>query len=151
MKRRMPFASMGLGVMLSLGGCLGSAVNSVGRSSGAPERVRVGNAQVIDAEHLAERGGDLLSAIASRVANLRVHRTSHCPEIRIRGTSSIQGPSDPKIYVDGQPAANTCILDMMDVTNVLRVEVYPMGVRSRPGYLSHPHGLILVFLRDADS
>ena len=31
--------------------------------------------------------------------------------------------------------------------DVARVEVYPQGVTRRPGYGTHAHGLILVFMR----
>ena len=32
-----------------------------------------------------------------------------------------------------------------------RIEVYPMGMTSRPGYPSSGHGLILIFLARADT
>ncbi len=51
--------------------------------------------------------------------------------------------------MDGTRALDTCILGMLRAGDVRRVEIYPMGVTTRPGYSPHSHGLILVFLREA--
>jgi hypothetical protein len=56
---------------------------------------------------------------------------------------------NPQVYVDGTRATDTCILQSLRSDDVDSVEVYPMGVTKRPGYATHAHGLILVFLRGA--
>jgi len=48
-------------------------------------------------------------------------------------------------------ATDTCILESLRAQDVESVEIYPMGFTTRPGYASHAHGLILVFLLGAKS
>ena len=144
-----PIVGMLSAVVLT--GCLGSApVDSEGTTMS--KRSRVGTAIVIAGEQLWSQSGDLMTVVKNRVASMQIRRSRNdpCPEIVIRGRKSIQGPSDPKIYVDGTPAANTCILEMLTPTNVERVEVYPSGISRRPGYFTDPNGLILVFSRDGE-
>lgn len=111
---------------------------------------RVTNGTVIDGEELRRGGGSLLRAIDRKVYSMEVRETAGCPAITMRGQKTVVTSSNPKVYLDGQPAMDTCILDQVRVHDVARVEVYPMGVTSRPGYLAHPHGLILVFTRTAE-
>jgi hypothetical protein len=73
--------------------------------------------------------------------------TANCPEVYLRGRSSLESASDASIYVNGQRAANTCVLEILYSFDLESVEIYPMGVTSRPGYVSDPDGLILVFMR----
>lgn len=106
---------------------------------------------VLSGPDLQEHDGNLLDFLTSRVSGLSVDDGGFpCPRVDIRGRKSLIGASDPGIYVDGVRAANTCVLQMMSTRAVKRVEVYPMGVSSRPGYKNHPNGLILIFL-DAGS
>jgi len=49
--------------------------------------------------------------------------------------------------VDGARATDTCVLESLRATDIGRVEVYPQGFTSRPGYRTHAEGLILVFMR----
>lgn len=139
---------------LALTGCLGTAPHGTESSYFEPEsRTAPSNATVIRGSVLRS-GGQLLDALVSRVSNMRVRRSStfgDCPVISIRGQKRLMGPSEPLVYVDGTRAVNTCILNQMRADDVDRVEVYPMGVTSRPGYQSHAHGLVLVFSRRAGS
>lgn len=124
-----------------LAGCLGTAP----AERGSP--ARFGNAVVISGDQLAGGGANLLRLVRHRVASMQVRETSGCPEVTLRGAKSIHGLAAPTVYVDGQRAANTCILEMLHTGDVQRVEVYPMGVTNRPGYLANGAGLILVFMR----
>ena len=62
---------------------------------------------------------------------------------------SFQGTVNPHVYVDGTRATDTCVLTSLRSHDVERVEVYPQGVTRRPGYGTHAHGLILVFMKQA--
>ena len=46
---------------------------------------------------------------------------------------------------------DTCPLVTIQAVSTERIEVYPMGMTSRPGYPSSGHGLILIFLARADT
>jgi hypothetical protein len=133
--------------MTVLSGCLGSAPRN---GDGTAHRPRAAGAITIEGEQLWAQKTDLMTAVKNRVASMEVGRSSTCPRITIRGQKSVQGPSDPRIYVDGMPAVNTCILDMLNTLDVELVEVYPGGVTRRPGYPADPYGLILVFSRRAE-
>lgn len=104
---------------------------------------------VLSGPNLREHGGSLLSFLFGRVSGMDVdYSTYPCPSIQIRGRKSLVGSSDPIVYVDGARTANSCILEDLHTRDLSRVEVYPMGVANRPGYESHPNGLILVFIRN---
>lgn len=135
--------------------CVGTAPGqfaSQGFAPAAEEDVatRVTNGTVIEGEELQKRGGSLLRAIDREVYSMEVRETAGCPAITMRGQKTVVTSSNPKVYLDGMPAMDTCILNQVRPHDVARVEVYPMGVTSRPGYLAHPHGLILVFTRSAE-
>jgi hypothetical protein len=96
--------------------------------------------------------GTLLSAIRGKVPNLRIQRPSgRCPQITLRSSATLvsDGLVNPHVYVDGTRTSDTCILESLRTQDVESVEVYPMGVTSRPGYGRHAHGLILVFMRSS--
>jgi hypothetical protein len=57
---------------------------------------------------------------------------------------------NPQVYVDGTRTVDTCILESLTTDNIESIEIYPMGVTMRPGYSTHAHGLILIFMRGAD-
>jgi hypothetical protein len=115
------------------------------------EPFRHGGAQVIVLEdaQLQRASGSLLHTLTGVVSQLRVRGRDICPRLEMRGRNSIQGPSDPSVYLDGTMAGNTCLLEQLRSADVRRVEVYPMGVTSRPGYRASSGGLILLFSRDA--
>jgi hypothetical protein len=76
---------------------------------------------------------------------------SRCPNLELRGKDSVTGSSNPDVYVDGTRTVDTCPLVTIQAIDTRRVEVYSLGVTSRPGYPSSGHGLILIFLQRADS
>jgi hypothetical protein len=94
-------------------------------------------------------GSSVLDGLRSRFPSMHVRTNGQCPDIFIRGHNSIQSSNAPRVYVDGQRAADSCILNMMRASDVARVEIYPTGHTNRPGYLADPNGLILVFTRSA--
>lgn len=96
-------------------------------------------------------GRTVLEGLRSRFPTMQVRSNGYCPDIIIRGRGSIQSGNSPRVYVDGQRAADSCILNMLRAGDVRLVEIYPGGHTGRPGYLSDPNGLILVFTRGAQS
>lgn len=134
--------------VLGLAACLGSAPSSHDDSPRRPGRT--GGATVVDGSQLLT-GLGLLDALTGRVSLMQVRHAGGCPEIIMRGRKTFVGSPNPQVYVDGQRAGDTCILEQLQTANVERVEVYPMGVTFRPGYRASPNGLILVFSRKAPS
>lgn len=104
---------------------------------------------VVSGTALLGHGGSVLDAVASRVAGMQVDFTGleRCPAITLRSAKDLRGRKFPDVYVDGTRAGNTCILESLRAADVERVEVYPMGFTTRPGYGHSTHGLILVFMR----
>ncbi len=127
-------------------GCLGFPLSS--RSSEPDATPNDLSVTVLGADELENEHGTLLDAMLRNVPSIQVGDPARCPALSLRGPSTMPGVSDPRIYVDGARAVDTCILTMLHAGDVERVEIYPMGVTTRPGYASHAHGLILVFLRD---
>ena len=101
----------------------------------------------------ADPGRTVLDAIKRAMPQLRVSDWSrnHCPTVQLRGKDSVTGSSDPDVYVDGTRTGDTCPLVTLQATETRRIEVYPLGVTSRPGYPSSGHGLILIFVERADT
>ena len=123
--------------------------------SQAPENERYeviqdDGATVLTSRVLHQSRLSLLDILQQRLPNLHVDGTGNCPEVYLRGRSSIAHESNAAIFVDGQEAVNSCILEAIFAFDLDRVEVYPMGVTTRPGYRSDPDGLILIFVRRAD-
>ncbi len=107
-----------------------------------------GGATVISGVTLEDETGSVLDALVGRVPNLRIRRVSGgCPQISLRTSVSFESVTNPQVYVDGTQITDTCILESLLAQNVELVEIYPMGVTTRPGYATHSHGLILVFTR----
>ncbi len=107
-----------------------------------------GGAVVLTEAALSDGPGSVLGAMTGKVPNFRVRRTAGaCPQITLRSNVSFAQISNPHVYVDGTRATDTCILDSLRAIDVDRVEVYPQGYTTRPGYGTHAHGLILVFMR----
>jgi hypothetical protein len=105
---------------------------------------------VLTGQSLMDGPGDLLSTLVGKIPSLRMRRMAEqCPQITLRGAASFQSATNPHVYVDGARATDTCVLEVLDARDVERVEVYPTGVSARPGYGTHAHGLILVFMRGA--
>ena len=152
----LPGAILGCTLLAACAGAAPASYTSSGFLSPgeaeSPPRTRMASATVLDGSLLARRSGNLLSVMRSRISNMRIQQTDDglCPQITLRGRKTFVGNSNPQVYVNGQRANDTCILETTQIGDVDRIEVYPMGVAGRPGYRAHPYGLILVFLRTAD-
>ncbi len=99
---------------------------------------------VIEREALARNDIPVLDLLRYRVPGMKVNPTDDCPEVILRGKSTFITNSSAAIYVDGERAANTCVLSMLSTFHLARVEVYPGGVPPS-GYLTSPYGVILLF------
>ncbi|HVH09247.1 MAG TPA: TonB-dependent receptor plug domain-containing protein [Gemmatimonadales bacterium] len=121
---------------------------------GTPHGPATAGAVIITGQALsADPGLTVLDAIRRAMPQLRVSDWSrnHCPLVQLRGKDSVAGSSEPDVYVDGTRTADTCPLVTLQAMETRRIEVYPLGVTSRPGYPSSGHGLILIFVERADS
>lgn len=110
-----------------------------------PETEQVGDAVVITSAILQQRSRTLLGVMREQLPFMQVVDASPCPDLYLRGRSTLQSESNPAIYVDGQRSTNTCVLEMMNSLDVNRIEVYPSGVPRNPKYPTSPYGLILIF------
>ena len=110
-----------------------------------------GHAIVVDGTDLEARGADLLAVLRNRVAGMQVDRSGVCPRVVLRNQKSIFGDNSPLVYVDGTRTVDACVLDMLQPSDVARVEVYLQGITPRTGYEGNPNGLILIFMRTAGS
>ena len=118
------------------------------RTGGGIENV--GGATVISGAALGDFSGSVLDALQGRVPGMKIlPHLDQCPQISLRSHVSFQSVVNPQVYVDGTRTVDTCILNSLRTQDVESVEVYPMGVTKRPGYATHAHGLILVFMRGA--
>ena len=110
----------------------------------------VGGAIIVSGRALDEHRGSILDALEGRVPGMKVlPHLDQCPQISLRSHVTFQSIVNPQVYVDGTRATDTCILRTIRTDNVESIEVYPTGVTTRPGYATHAHGLILVFMRGA--
>jgi hypothetical protein len=99
-------------------------------------------------------GRTVLDVIRNSMPQLRITgwtQYTRCPMLELRGRDSMEGSNDPDVYVDGTRTNDTCPLVTIQAVSTERVEVYPLGMTSRPGYPSSGHGLILIFLARADT
>jgi hypothetical protein len=103
-----------------------------------------GGHTVIEREVLIRSDVPVLDVLRYRVPGLSVSPRDDCPEVTLRGKSTFVTASNPAIYVDGQRAANTCVLTMLSTFHLARIEDYPDGIPPA-GYLTHPSGVILIF------
>lgn len=109
----------------------------------------IAGATVVTAEELHTHGGTVLRAILGKVPNLKVEfvGVGRCPSIALRRAKDFRGYNYPSVYLDGTHAQNTCILESLQAGDLDRVEIYPQGFTTRPGYATSTHGLILLFSR----
>ena len=112
-----------------------------------PDTESRNGATIITSAVLQRSSQPLLDVMRTRLPYMQVVNGSPCPEIYLRGRSTLVTASNPAIYVDGQRATNTCVLQMLDASDLDRVEIYPSGVPKKPGYLNDPYGVILIFGR----
>jgi len=139
-----------LGLALFLSGC--AALQNPARSTRTEGGIRnEGGATIISGVALDEQRGTILDALQGRVPGLRILRhVDQCPQISLRSHVTFMTVVNPYVYVDGTRAVDTCILESLITDNVDSVEIYPMGVTKRPGYATHAHGLILIFMLGTD-
>lgn len=127
-------------------GCAHGTSQRDGRQSVSMEN----GAVVLSGAALLDGNGTVLDAMSGKVPNFRVrHASDPCPVIALRSAGSVRSVTAPQVYVDGARSSDTCILESLSSRDVERVEVYPLGFTTRPGYAPHSHGLILVFMRSS--
>jgi hypothetical protein len=105
------------------------------------------SATVITAAELGAMNRPLLEIMRQRLPGMHVTQTEGCPNIVLRGRSTVTTSSAPAIYVDGNQSSNTCILNELRTVDLDQVEIYPGGVPPRAGYRAHPYGVILIFFK----
>jgi hypothetical protein len=140
-----------LGFALVIAGC--ASLKNPMRSDRTHGGIRNENgATIISGRALDEKRGSLLDTMEGRVPGMQIQRhPDRCPEVILRSFRPFNSPIDPLVYVDGTRTSDTCVLNQLSTDNVESIEVYPMGVTMRPGYSTHAHGLILVFMRGAQT
>ncbi len=109
--------------------------------------------QVLTAEDLSfNPGWTVLDALRNRVPGTKIRelRGTQCPAVELRGRDTMEGESNPIVYVDGTRTNDTCTLTSLQAAVVRRIEIYPLGYTPRPGYAGGAHGLILIFLKRAE-
>jgi hypothetical protein len=137
-------------IVLGLGCATSQAFDRSTEPGGKPLGATTTNTLILTGEALkADASLTVLDAIRRAMPALQVTdwTANHCPVVSIRGRDSVAGNSDPDVYVDGTRTTDTCPLTTIQAIQASRVEVYPLGVTSRPGYPSRGHGLILIFLQ----
>jgi hypothetical protein len=145
-----------LALAVLLAGCATTRPFDRSTEPGAPQtQIATAGAVIITGQALSrDPGSTVLDAIRRVMPQAQITgwtEVDHCPHVQLRGRDSIAGSSDPDVYVDGTHSRDTCLLVTMQAAETGRLEVYPFGVTSRPGYPSSPHGLILIFVVRPDS
>jgi len=137
-----------MALVLSLAACATTGGPPPANSSSPPPAGRIPtSATVITGADLTTANRPLLDVLRQRLPGMQVQQTSGCPDITLRGKSTVSTSSSPAIYVDGNQATNTCILNELRTADIDQVEVYPGGVPPRAGYRAHPYGVILIFIK----
>jgi hypothetical protein len=149
MKLVCTIASLPALALLVLGCATSRAFDRTTEPGGQPLGNTTTNMVVLTGDALkADVGWTVLDAIRRAMPALQVTdwTATNCPVLVLRGRDSVVGNSDPDVYVDGTRTTDTCPLTTLQAIQTSRVEVYPQGVTSRPGYPSRGHGLILIFM-----
>ena len=135
--------------MMLVAACAGSRQGTAGEQPRNSDGVFIEKgAVVLTGSALGDGHGSLLDTMRGKIPSFRLHRSAGmCPEISLRGKASFSGLVNPDVYVDGARTTDTCVLESLRAADAERVEVYPMGFTTRPGYRTHAEGLILVFMR----
>lgn len=140
-----------VGVSLCLAACAVSQGAGPPESTVAPSTSRPPtSATVITAADLSAMNRPLIDVLKQKLPGMQVTQTPGCPEVVLRGRSTLASSSSPAIYVDGNQASNTCILNELRTADLDQVEIYPGGVAPRGGYRAHPYGVILIFVKRAE-
>ena len=144
------------GSVRSMAGALGAVLLCACSAHRAPKTgvassgIRTDNGVTILTEDLLQKQSrSLLELMKARIPSMTVIDDTPCPDVYLRGRSTFTTSSSPAIYVDGERVSNTCVLDMMNVLDLQRVEIYPNG-QPRAGYPSSPYGVILIFVKASD-
>ena len=138
-------------LLLWLGACAVSPGSPPPESSVSPTVGRAPtSATVITAAELNAMNRPLIDIMRQRLPGMHVAQTGDCPDIALRGKSTVSTSSAPAIYVDGNQSSNTCILNELRTVDLDQVEIYPGGVPPRAGYRAHPYGVILIFIKRAE-
>lgn len=139
-----------MAIALGLGLAWACSAHPAPKTDVASSGVRTDNGvTILTEEVLQKQSRSLLELMRARIPSITVIDDTPCPDVYLRGRSTITTSSSPAIYVDGERANNTCVLDMMNVMDLQRVEIYPNGL-PRGGYQSSPYGVILIFLKTSD-
>jgi hypothetical protein len=139
-----------LGCIVFLSGC--AALKNPTRSSRTDGGISSEDgAIIISGRALDDQRGTVLDTMEGRVPGMQIFRYhDKCPQVALRSHQTFRTVVNPYVYVDGTRASDTCILNQLVTDNVDSIEIYPMGVTMRPGYATHAHGLILIFMRSAN-
>jgi hypothetical protein len=139
-------------LLLWLGACAVTPGSPPPESSVRPTAGRPStSATVITAAELDAANRPLIDLIRLRLPGVHIaQREGDCPDIALRGKSTVSSSSAPAIYVDGNQSSNTCILNELRTVDVDQMEIYPGGVPPRAGYRAHPYGVILIFTKRAE-
>lgn len=149
------FSSAAVIAVLALGCKTSHAYDRSNDPGGRPLGSTTMGSLVISGRALTvDAGRTVLDAIKYSMPQLRITgwtQYTRCPLLELRGKDSVNGSNDPDVYVDGTRASDTCPLTTIQAIQTERIEVYPLGMTSRPGYPGSGHGLILIFLARADA
>lgn len=128
-----------------------AAVRAIERGNPRSRTVAMAMLEGPELESAGRSGNTLSEVLARLVPNLRIARSNRagtCPRLVLRGIKSVTLSSDPDIYIDGARSVDTCILDLLPMASIARVEVYAGGQipRSEP-ITPSAAGAILIFTR----
>jgi|GEM_PF-852021 len=133
--------------MLVLRGCASTRAGGDG-SDDRRNRVARGQGTTFGEELLIAANEPLLELLRKRLPGIQIQeRPGGCPEVLLRGRSTVSTSSSPAIYLDGVQSSNDCILRELNTGGLGLVEVFPSGLPTRPGYRAHPYGVIIIFTR----
>lgn len=139
----------GLGILGTAVVCACTPHRASKAEAPSPDTRNGGGVTILTSSLLRKQARSLIEVMKARIPSMEVVDDQPCPDIFLRGRATITTVSNPAIYVDGQRASNTCVLDMMSVVDLQRVEIYSNG-QPRAGYQNDPYGVILIFLKTSD-
>ena len=155
MLQRRSIARLGALIVLAAGCRTSRAYDRVNDPGGRPLSPTTTGSLIIAGRALsADASRTVLDVIRHAMPQLRIvgwTPYTRCPLLELRGKDSLSGSNDPDVYVDGTRTTDTCPLVQISAVQTERIEVYPLGMTSRPGYPGSGHGLILIFLARADT
>jgi len=150
-----PLARLGALMVVAVGCQTSRAYDRSNDPGGRPLSPTTMGSLIITGRALAsDPSRSVLDVIRHSMPQLRITGWTpytRCPLLELRGKDSMEGSNDPDVYVDGTRTTDTCPLIQIQAVQTERVEVYPLGMTSRPGYPGSGHGLILIFLARADT